>query len=334
MTTPSKKYLVTGGSGFLGSAIVRRMVEKGYEIRILDNHFRNREDHLKNLGAKIDFLKGDIRDFEVVCKALKGMNGVIHLAFINGTEFFYNEPELVLDVGVSGMLNVLKACQKEDVRELVLASSSEVYQTADHFPTREEVALSIPDPLNPRYSYAGGKIISELLAVNFGRRFFERVLIFRPHNVYGPNMGWEHVMPQIFMRMRERCQQNPQANEIDLPIQGTGNETRSFIYIDDFVDAFMKVLEKGEHLNIYHIGTMEEVTISAMIQMLGDYFNKKITLEPQDLAAGSTKRRCPDIGKLKNLGFIPQIPLKKGLPRLAKWYDENADKKPKICGDN
>ena len=133
--------------------------------------------------------------------AARGVDSILHLAYVNGTEFFYSKPALVLDVGVRGMINVLDACRRHGIRELVLASSSEVYQTPPSIPTPENVPLSVPDPLNPRYSYGGGKIICELMAINYGRQDFDRVLIFRPHNVYGPDMGWEHVLPQFALRL-------------------------------------------------------------------------------------------------------------------------------------
>ena len=103
-----------------------------------------------------------------------------------------------------GMINVIDACRAHGVGRLMLASSSEVYQTPPQVPTDESAPLVVPDPLNPRYSYGGGKIISELMAINYGRKFFERVLIFRPHNVYGPDMGCEHVIPQFALRLKTR----------------------------------------------------------------------------------------------------------------------------------
>src|SRR5205823_3221688 len=124
-------------------------------------------------------------------------------AYVNGTEFFYSKPHLVLEVAVKGMMNVVDACLQIGVRDLVLASSSEVYQTAPVVPTDESAPLSVPDPLNPRYSYGGGKIIAELLAINYGRTHFDRVSIFRPHNCYGPDMGREHVIPQLASRLGE-----------------------------------------------------------------------------------------------------------------------------------
>src|SRR5262249_13029923 len=147
----------------------------------------------------------------------------------NGTEFFYSRPDLVLDVAVRGMVNVLDACREHAIGDLVLASSSEVYQTPPAIPTDETVPLSIPDVLNPRYSYGGGKLACELLAINFGRVGFERVAIVRPHNVYGPDMGREHVIPQFALRMASLC--NETAGRLRFPIQGSGLETRAFVYI-------------------------------------------------------------------------------------------------------
>ena len=195
------RILVTGGSGFIGSGLVKALVKAGHHVRVLDDNSRGSPRRLTDVASDIEFCAGDIRDGSVVEKAAIGMDEVHHLAFVNGTEFFYSQSDLVLDVGVRGIVNVIDACRKNDIGMLVLASSSEVYQTPPKIPTDESVPLVIPDPLNPRYSYGGGKLISELMAINFGRKYFERVLIFRPHNVYGPDMGWEHVIPQLALRL-------------------------------------------------------------------------------------------------------------------------------------
>tara|TARA_B100000315_G_C14584411_1_gene592150 strand:- start:1173 stop:2162 length:990 start_codon:yes stop_codon:yes gene_type:complete len=324
-----RKYLVTGGTGFIGSALVKRLVKEGYTIRVLDSDIRGAAERLKEVADKIEIVKADIRNAEEVQKACKGMDSVIHLAYINGTEYFYNMPELVLEVGVKGIINVIDGCIKENVKELVLASSSEVYQTPEKIPTDETASLSIPDPLNPRYSYGGGKIISELLAINYGRKHFDRIVIFRPHNVYGPDMGWEHVIPQFVLRMKEICSKSKD-KKIKFPVQGSGKETRAFVYIDDFIDGLMVVLEEGEHRGIYHIGTMDEISINQVAIEIGKYFRKDVVIVPGEEAKGGTPRRCPDITKLKKLGYKPKVIFSKGLKITAKWYDENADKIQKI----
>ena len=124
------------------------------------------------------------------------------------------------------MVNVIDACRTQGVGTLVLASSSEVYQTPPHIPTAEDAPLVVPDVNNPRYSYGAGKLISEVMAINYGRKFFERVLIFRPHNVYGPDMGWEHVIPQFALRLNKLAQAQA-AGPLRFEIQGSGSETRS-----------------------------------------------------------------------------------------------------------
>jgi nucleoside-diphosphate-sugar epimerase len=322
------KILVTGGSGFIGSGLVKALVRAGHSVRVLDDNSRGSPRRLSEVEQDIEFIAGDIRDAQAVAKAARGTDEVHHLAFVNGTEFFYKMPELVLDVGVRGMVNVIDACRKNNVGTLVLASSSEVYQTPPHVPTAEDVALSIPDPINPRYSYGAGKLISELMAINYGRKFFERVLIFRPHNVYGPDMGWEHVIPQFALRLH-RLGRAQVSGRLRFDIQGTGAETRSFCYVDDLVAGVLAMREKGEHLGIYHVGTSEEVSIAELARRVAAVAGREIELVPGPLAAGGTQRRCPDISKLAKLGYKPRVPLDQGLKTTLDWYWRNAELAPK-----
>jgi nucleoside-diphosphate-sugar epimerase len=324
----TKTFLVTGGTGFLGSALVRRLAGEGNRVRVFDNQSRGRIGRLSDVADSIEYVSGDIRNPSEVEKAVKGVDSVCHLAFVNGTEFFYTKPQLVLEVGVKGIVNVLDACLQHNVPELVLASSSEVYQDPPTIPTSETVSLSIPDPMNPRWSYSAGKIISEMMAINYGRTRFSRVMIFRPHNVYGPDMGWEHVIPQFALRM-QRLAANSGA--LRFPIQGTGTQTRSFVFIDDFIDGLMAMLRGGMHLNTYNIGTLEEVTISDLARMVGDLFNKRIEVVPGPPAAGGTCRRCPDIAKIAALGFSPRVSLREGLAITVDWYRENAHLAPAVA---
>lgn len=319
----SKFYLVTGGTGFLGSALVRRLLQEGHRVRVLDNHARGSLAGLANVKSDFEMIEGDVRDLETVQNAVTGVDGVCHLAFINGTEFFYTVPDLVLEVGVKGIMNVVDACRKRQVRELIVASSSEVYQQPPVIPTDETVPLSIPDPLNPRYSYAAGKLISEIVALNYGRAHFDRVLIFRPHNVYGPQMGWEHVVPEFILRIKTAAE-NQREDPIRLPIQGAGQQTRAFVFIEDFIDGLMLVLKKGEHCNIYNIGTEDEVTIESVATLIGEYFGRRIQIVPGPPAPGGTPRRCPDIRKIAAFGYAPKYSLREGLKPTTHWYIENS----------
>jgi nucleoside-diphosphate-sugar epimerase len=322
-----KKYLVTGGTGFIGSALVKALLNGGADVRSLDNDSRGARRRLGKASKDVDLIKGDIRDPRAVMKAAKGVDSIAHLAYVNGTEFFYTKPDLVLDVAVRGMVNVIDAMLKHDVEELVLASSSEVYQTPPTVPTDEHAPLSVPDPLNPRYSYGGGKIIAELMALNYGRKKIPRVLIFRPHNAYGPDMGWEHVIPQLAVRAA-RLKKKAKDRTVRLPIQGTGQERRSFIFIDDLVSGIVAVIEKGEHLGIYHVGTSDEVTIAELAKEIGRGLDLDVEIVPGELQPGGTLRRCPDISKLRSLGFAPRTSLREGVERTARWYADNLSKAP------
>jgi nucleoside-diphosphate-sugar epimerase len=319
MMASNKNFLVTGGTGFLGSALARRLLADGHRVRVFDNNSRGSARRLHDILGRVELIEGDIRDAAAVEHACEGIDSICHLAFVNGTEFFYSNPDLVLDVGVRGMLNVLDGGARHHVPELILASSSEVYQTPPTVPTDETVPLSIPDPLNPRYSYGGGKIISELLALHCGARTFKRIVIFRPHNVYGPDMGLEHVIPQFARRMVELVGRGTRGT-LDFPIQGTGSETRAFIYIDDFTAALARIIEKGEHRGIYHIGTDQEVDIATLAREVAHCFGGAIRIKPGELKKGGTPRRCPDISKLKALGFAPAVSLQEGLERTVGWY--------------
>ena len=304
-----KKYLITGGLGFIGKAIALDLIKKNNSVIIIDNQFRHK--NLKDFNYKnCNVCKNDIRDKTSLKKIVKKVDTVIHLAAINGTNYFYEQPKLVLDVALKGIINILEVCEENKIPEFFLASSSEVYYKAPYYPADEKVPLVIPDPFNPRYTYAAGKIISEIMLLN--TKFFKRFVIFRPHNIYGPNMGYNHVIPEIVTKLIKAKK--------NLVIQGSGNHTRSFCYIDDFVRGFNILLKKGRNKNIYNIGTQDEIKILQLIQKLVKISNKKLIIKKTKEKLGSTPKRCPDIKKISKLGFKPKINLDVGLKKTFEWY--------------
>jgi len=318
-----KTILVTGGSGFIGSNIVKNLIAKNFSIKVFDNNSRGTFKNLSAISKNITFIEGDIRDREKVISISKNVDSIIHLAYINGTENFYRKPYEVLDIAVKGMINIIDCMSVNNINELILASSSEVYQQPSIVPTDEKIPLYIPDIFNPRISYGGGKIISELLSINFARSTNKKLIIFRPHNVYGPNMGNDHVIPQFINSIIPQLKNN----EIKLEIQGSGEETRSFIYIDDFIKSFNIIFTNGNDQNIYNLGTQDEISIKNLVNLISKVINKKIDIIHKEINLGSATRRCPDISKVKSLGFKPKINLEVGVNKTFNWYFKEYEKK-------
>ena len=317
MSRLRRSFLVTGGTGFIGSALVRGLLRHGAHVRCFDNNSRGAAAKLGDAVSAVEMVVGDVRDPAAVRDAVRGVHTVCHLAYINGTEFFYEKPDLILEVAVKGMMNVIDACREEGIRELIVASSPRCIRTPDEC-RRRRTCRSSSRRREPRVSYGGGKIISELLAMNYGRKHFDRVVIFRPHNVYGPDMGGEHVIPQFAIRMHAAFAASH--GTVPFPIQGTGKETRSFVYIDDFTEGLLRVVDRGAHLNVYNIGTSHEVTIAEVAHLVAKCFGRRIEIVPGPLQSGSTLRRCPDITKLSALGFSPATSLEAGIATTVSWY--------------
>ena len=305
-----QNILVTGGSGFIGSAIVKYLVNLNHNVIVYDNNSRGKLRRLKKIKKKIKFIKGDIRDKKKLFSIQNKIDTVIHLAYVNGTKFFYNKPFEVLDIAVNGLLNILDFSKKKKIKNFFLASSSEVYQNPIKIPTDEKEMLKIPNIHNPRYSYGGGKIISELYGLYFAKKYFKKFVIFRPHNVYGKDMGNEHVIPEFINRFKKLKNNNK------FLIYGTGKEIRSFIYIDDFISGFDKVFKKGKNFEIYNIGTSQKINIGDLAVLISKLLGKKIKFNKREIFKGSPTVRCPSIEKIKKLGFKESYSLKDGIKKI------------------
>lgn len=313
-----KKIFVTGGSGFIGSAIVKYLVDCNYDVTVLDNNSRGSKLKLDGYLGKINFIEGDVRDpknFE----NLNNFDTIIHLAYVNGTKYFYEIPYEILDIGIKGIMNVLDAIKKFNIQNLIVASTSEVYQSPKIIPTPEEIEMIVPNVLNPRYSYGGGKIATELLAVNFCKQNNLNLKIFRPHNIYGPDMGHEHVIPEIIYKILRAKSEN----EKKIQMQGDGLDTRSFMYISDFILAFDKILGDINSDNIiYNIGNSDEIAIIDIYKKLAFFSDYDVQLIAGEKPQGATARRCPNNKKITNLGYIKKINIDDGLKQTYTWYEK------------
>ncbi|MBA9067300.1 UDP-glucose 4-epimerase [Methylobacterium sp. RAS18] len=311
------RLAVTGAGGFIGAHLTRALLAEGHEVVAIDNYIRGQASRLASAQGAIERVTLDVRDKDALVEALRGVECVFHLAAVNGTENFYTQPQLVLDVGVRGALAVSEACIEAGVPDLVVASSAEVYQTPRVVPTDETNEMVIPDSLNPRYSYGGSKLISELIAFNYCRDKLRKVQVFRPHNIYGPDMGWKHVVPQLIEKIVAA------GDGGSITLQGDGSETRAFCYVSDVVDGIVRMWRDGESMNVYHIGSMEEVAIRDLARITAEALGTRVDLIAGPAAAGATPRRCPDIGKMQAIGYAPSVSLVQGIERTVAWYREN-----------
>lgn len=316
------RAVVTGGTGFIGSYLVKRLVNDGWDVGVVDTMVRGDAARLADVADHVELFSCDVRDEDSLARAFSGADVVMHLAAINGTENFYKHPELVLDVGIRGALSVVNAGRSADVPDLVVASSAEVYQTPAIVPTPETIPLMLPDSLNPRYSYGGSKIATELICFDYAQTHYRSVQVFRPHNVYGPNMGFKHVIPQFILRA---AADDGTAGDSGVPfsMQGDGSETRAFCFVEDIVEGILTMYAHGGHREVYHIGNDEEVTIRDVALRVGKLVGVELDIQPGDAPEGGTPRRCPDITKMRALGYQPTVGLDEGLERTVAWYLDN-----------
>jgi nucleoside-diphosphate-sugar epimerase len=348
--------LITGGAGFLGAALVRELLRRERPVRVLDDSSRGGFDRLADLAGRFEAIEGDVRDERLVKHAAQGCASVFHLAAVNGTRNFYEKPERVLDVALRGTLAAVLAARDAGARRFLFASSGEVYHEPQQVPTPEDVPLVVPDPSNPRFSYSGGKIAGELVTINWLRGTKTGAIIFRPHNVYGPAMGYEHVVPNLVAKLKEAAQSvhgkhaaearkraalsgaelidaatcNPKGwprPEVEIELMGTGKETRAFCYVDDAAEAIALLEEKGASGATYHVGKEEEVAIGDLARQIGELAGFDVTTRPGAAPAGGPLRRCADTKKLRALGFFARTPLEEGLRRALAWYWDHAEPK-------
>jgi nucleoside-diphosphate-sugar epimerase len=306
------KILITGGTGFIGSHITRFYVQQGHEVRVIDNNTRGRSDRIKDVMPDVDFIEGDIQNYSVVESACKDVDTVVHLAFINGTSNFYNHPDKVLNVAIKGILTVAAAISKFRIENLILASSSEVYQTPKIYPTPEKIEMVVPELDNPRYSYGLGKIVQEFYAYHAISELIN-LSIFRPHNIYGSDMGDLHVIPQLFDKII-----SAKETSTSFKIEGSGDQTRSFCYIDDFIQGFSLISKSLNGKQVFNIGTKEEVSITDLASKIANIVGVETGHTQSEMPAGGTLRRVPDITKLEALGYKQEVTLDKGLKKYYK----------------
>tara|TARA_B100000519_G_C14256234_1_gene445190 strand:+ start:1668 stop:2648 length:981 start_codon:yes stop_codon:yes gene_type:complete len=318
------KILITGGGGFIGFHLAKSLLNDGHKVTILENFIRGRKDQdfTKLVEQKnVNLIEGDITNHNTFTNLDDEYKAVFHFAAINGTENFYKIPDKVLKVGILGTLNILDWFVKRGNGKLIFASSSEAYAgtlkiMGDDFPipTPEDIPLTINNPANTRWSYGGSKILGELAFHAYSNAHgLSDWSIVRFHNIYGPRMGYEHVIPQMIDRV---------INREDPFVVFDSDATRSFCFIEDAVQALKLILKsKDTNRATLNIGRSDgEIKISELVEKIFSVANVSPQIINKAGPKGSVKRRCPNIDKLNQLGYKPQTDLEDGIDKTYNWY--------------
>lgn len=305
------RVLVTGGAGFIGSHLVDRLMNEGYEVVVLDNFSAGKIGNVqRHLGSgNFHLVRGDLRNLEDVRKAVGDVNVVFHLAAIVNVPLSIEDPLLVNDVNVRGTLNLLEASVKENVEDFIYISTCAVYGEACYLPINEE------HPIMPLSPYAISKLAAEHYCKIFHQIHGLKTACLRFFNVYGPRQSegpYSGVITQFISRLRQ--------NKPPI-IYGDGEQTRDFLYVKDAVEANMLVLSckhcAGEVINI---GTGKPTTINELAKVLMCMFGES-SVKPEYVAlrAGDIRNSYADIGKAeKMLGYKPKIAMEEGIRMLLK----------------
>ncbi len=317
MNIKNSKILVTGSSGFIGSHLVEFLIEKGANIIAFDRYNSNNDYGWLNntkYKDKIEFVLGDVRDFDLLNNLIQKADKVIHLAALIGIPYSYLSPLAYIRTNIEGTYNVLESCKNNNNKEVIITSTSEVYGSAQYVPI---------DELHPKVGqspYSASKISADQISISYYRSFDLPVKIIRPFNVYGPRQSTRAIIPTII----KQCINNEKIIKL-----GNTNPTRDFTYVLDTCEAIYNILISkktiGEELNI---GTGKEISIKDLASLIMNKLSTDKILKVDNVRIRTEKsevdRLCCNSEKLNKLiNWRSRIDLDKGLDLTIEWFKKN-----------
>lgn len=319
-----KKVLITGGAGFIGYHLGKKLLSEGYQVDFVDNLARGVVDPdlmaLQQLPLS-RFVQADLLNPAEFAKLAKDYRYIFHLAAIIGVAHVLNRPFQVLADNTTLLINMLAfAREQTSLERFIFTSTSEVYAgTLQHFnlpiPTPESTPLAVTDLKHPRTSYMLSKIYGEALCHQSGLPY----TIIRPHNFYGPRMGLSHVIPELLQRAYEA---HPGGK---LPVY-TLEHRRTFCYIDDAVEMMYRLSQAPAAVaEVCNVGNQHpEVTIKELAELIVKTVGKNLSLVPREGDPGSPVRRCPDMTKTASItAYRSQVSLAQGVSLTFDWYRQH-----------
>ncbi len=311
-------YLVTGGAGFIGSHIVRALLELGQTVRVLDN-FSSRcgEAHLVSFDGRADVVRGDLRDLEAVRAAAAGVEVIFHQAALASVPESVADPLRALEVNVTGTQHVLLAARDAGVRRVVFASSCAIYGDE---PTLPKVEQMPPDPLSP---YALHKLTGEHLCRLFTQLYGLETVALRYFNVFGPGQDptseYAAVIPRFLTALL--AGRRP-------VVFGDGEQTRDFVYVDNVVKANLLAAAAPDAVGqAINIGSGEQVSLNTLLRAAGELLGVQVQADYRAARAGDVRHSFAAIERARKLlGYEPTIAFREGLARtLAALCQEGEE---------
>jgi UDP-glucose 4-epimerase len=311
------KVLVTGGAGFIGSNLVRALLARGDDVRVLDNFSTGNRANLAGLAHDVELVEGELRSYERVHNAVRGVELVFHLGALGSVPRSVQDPLTSGAVNVEGTLNVLLAARDEGIRRVVFASSSSIYGNQSELPLRETMA---PDPISP---YGVAKLAAERYCVSFTRVYhsFETVVL-RYFNVFGPRQDprsqYAAVVPLFVTAIA--------AGE-PVTIFDDGEQSRDFTYIDNVVAANLLAADAdGISGRIFNISAGTPATVNELADTIGRLLGKDVERRYLPARPGDLRNSWADVNEARAaLGFDPSISLEDGLRRTAAFLLEGSE---------
>jgi UDP-glucose 4-epimerase len=306
--------LVTGGAGFIGSNLVRSLLAAGRDVRVLDDLSTGYLSNLRGIEGDLDLVVGDVRDGDVVRKAVRGVDVVCHLAALPSVARSVADPFVTDEVNVRGTLNVLVSAKEEGVRRVVYASSSSVYGDTPTLPKHEDMAPS------PRSPYATSKLAGEHYCRAFSGVYGLETISLRLFNVFGPRQDpdsdYAAVIPRFLARMA--------AGEPPV-IYGDGRQTRDFTYADNAVRAFILAASAGPEAagEVANIGCGSRISVLDLVQGLNEALGSRLEPVFAEPRPGDVRDSLASIEKAARLiAYRPEVEVHEGLRRTASWFVE------------
>jgi len=307
------KYIITGGAGFIGSHIVEELVRQAQEVVVIDNLYNTSKDKIKPSLKKIRFVKGDVRNLELLKKEFKGADFVLHLAALISVTESVKKPEEYHEVNVGGTRNVLEAAKLNNVKRVVFSSSCAVYGSTDKVPQDESLK---PTPMSP---YAENKLEGEKLCKEYYKSHGLKTICLRYFNVFGPRQDPKSPYAGVISIFAQKLLDNVQPT-----IFGDGEQTRDYVFVKNVVQANLLACktEKGFG-EIFNIGTEKETSVNTILKLVNKGFGKDIKPIYAPAREGEMARACADCTKAKKtLGYKVNYSFENGLAQTISWLQE------------